>query len=184
MIRGQKRNKPFTTCKRKLHRSSCWLNIYPPSNTPSVTPSNPTGHKNIFCSLFIPMAYQNNNNKKQTQLYEYIRISCKVDIPHQFPHILLGILPLPPRTHTQIFLHPPSRPTKGSVEAPPVGQVGVFVVAQVPLAHQVCGVAGLPQLVSDGWTVQGEAVTLVRVEDVVLESSVDLGGGGCEIGKR
>ena len=68
--------------------------------------------------------------------------------------------------------------TEIGVEPSVLGHVLLLVESEMPLSDHVCGVAGLLQLVCQGRTVQRETVGL-RVPDVlVLETCVDLGGGG------
>ena len=54
------------------------------------------------------------------------------------------------------------------------GQVVLLVEAEMPLAHSMCRVPSLPQLVGDGGTVKGQAVGLSGPDDVVLKACVDL----------
>ena len=73
-----------------------------------------------------------------------------------------------------------------ALEAAVRGQAAPAAEAQVPLAHHVGGVAGLPQALGQGGVAQWQAEGLERPDHGVLEACVDLipGGRGTGIEKR
>ncbi len=59
--------------------------------------------------------------------------------------------------------------------------VVVRIVAQMPLANHVGGVALSPQLVSDSGQVEWQSVPLNSVDDVMLQSGVVLYNRKCKV---
>ena len=61
-----------------------------------------------------------------------------------------------------------------ALEAAVGGQAAPVAEAQVPLAHHVGGVAGLPQALGQGGVIHGQAEGLAGPDDGVLEACVYL----------
>ena len=68
----------------------------------------------------------------------------------------------------------PRQRAQEAVEAAARGQAAPAAEAQVPLAHHVGDVAGLPQALGQGGVARGQAEGLEGPDDRVLEARVDL----------